>query len=55
MYNGLVRRNPNDGMASVIPSLASSWEIAPDAQELHVHPGGETLTSTTDRLSLRRT
>ena len=32
MYDGLVRRNPNDGMASVIPSLASSWEIAPDAR-----------------------
>ena len=31
MYNGLVRRNPNDGMASVIPSLAKSWDIAPDA------------------------
>ena len=32
MYNGLVRRNPNDGMASVIPSLARSWDIAPDAK-----------------------
>ena len=31
MYDGLVRRNPNDGMASVIPSLARSWDIAPDA------------------------
>ena len=32
MYNGLIRRNPNDGMASVIPSLAKSWDIAPDAK-----------------------
>ena len=28
-YNSLIRKNPNDGLNSVIPSLAVSWEFDP--------------------------
>jgi ABC-type transport system substrate-binding protein len=30
MYDGLVRFNPLDGLQSIIPSLATSWEISED-------------------------
>ena len=30
MYDGLVRFNPLDGLQSIIPSLATGWEIAED-------------------------
>lgn len=30
LYDGLVRFNPLDGLQSIIPSLATSWEIADD-------------------------
>ena len=62
MYNGLVRRNPNDGMASIIPSLARSWDIAPDAmsytfsleEDVRFHDGwpfrSEDVKATFDRI-----
>ncbi|MBA2520755.1 MAG: ABC transporter substrate-binding protein [Chloroflexia bacterium] len=30
MYDGLIRFNPLDGLQSIIPSLATSWEISDD-------------------------
>ena len=30
MYNGLVRRNLVDGLRTVIPDLAESWEVSED-------------------------
>jgi peptide/nickel transport system substrate-binding protein len=30
MYNTLIRRNPSDGLRTVVPELATSWDIAAD-------------------------
>jgi peptide/nickel transport system substrate-binding protein len=30
MYNNLVRANPSDGLRTIIPELAESWDISPD-------------------------
>lgn len=30
MYNNLVRKNPADGLRTIVPELAERWEIAPD-------------------------
>ena len=30
MYNNLVRMNPVDGLRTIVPDLAASWEAAPD-------------------------
>lgn len=41
MYNTLVRRNLVDGLRTIIPDLAESWEISPDETEytFHLRPG----------------
>jgi peptide/nickel transport system substrate-binding protein len=30
MYNNLIRLNPGDGLRTIVPELATSWEISPD-------------------------
>ena len=32
MYNGLVRKNPADGLRTIIPELAERWEISSDGK-----------------------
>src|SRR5688572_32070895 len=32
MYNNLVRFNPVDGLKTIIPDLAESWKVSPDAK-----------------------
>lgn len=52
MYNGLIRQNPFDGLQTIIPDLAESWEVAGDglAYTFRLRPGvlfhdGTPLTS----------
>lgn len=37
MYDGLIRRNPNDGMLGIVPQLANSWEFSEDGTTYTFH------------------
>jgi peptide/nickel transport system substrate-binding protein len=37
MYNGLVRRNLVDGLRTIIPDLAQSWDVSPDGLTYTFH------------------
>lgn len=41
MYNGLIRQNPFDGLQTIIPDLAESWEVSGDglAYTFRLRPG----------------
>ena len=33
MYDNLIRKNPTDGLKTIVPDLATSWEISDDAMQ----------------------
>ena len=38
MYNNLVRKNPLDGLLTIIPELASGWEFSADNKQVVFSP-----------------